>query len=103
MEHTCSKCGKTAEEVKVSVFGNEICLECWNQYLSTAEGKLELVVSLVNGDIQKDDNRIPEEEAFTRWVSDLWKRHKEHFSISAEEISRIETEAEQFGFNLKSE
>ena len=54
MEHTCSKCGKTAEEVKVSVFGNEICLECWNQYLATAEGKLELVVSLVNGDIQKD-------------------------------------------------
>lgn len=103
MEHICNKCSKTVEEVKVSVFGTEICLECWEQYLATAEGKLELVIGLVNGDIQKDDSRVPQEEAFTRWVSDLWKRHKERFSISEEEIARIETEAEQFGFNLKSE
>lgn len=84
--YTCDKCGKHTEEYLESVYGVQMCEDCWDEYLFTDEGKAEVIFSIYAGvcDINDFDADYLG-EALTQW-----KKHKYEMDFSETEMESIE-------------
>ena len=47
----CEKCAKQTNDTLVNVFSEELCEDCWDDYLMTDRGKLEYFIGIVKGDL----------------------------------------------------
>lgn len=84
--YTCDKCGKRTEEYLESVYGVQMCEDCWDEYLFTDEGKAEVIYSIYKGDCNPFDFDADYlGEAMTQW-----RKYKSEMDLSEDEIRRVD-------------
>ena len=93
MIYTCDNCGRYTEEKLTSVYGVQMCEECWDDYLFTDEGRVEFIYSIVMGDCQLSDF----DADFLAEASAQWQKNRDQFDMSVAELKLIEGQAKSLG------
>lgn len=94
----CVKCGKVlkehfGEESFITVFGEERCSDCYEDYLMTDKGKVEYFVEIVRG-----NSSISNFDAdFLGWISVCWTKYRDELAMTLAEIHAIEEKAINLG------
>jgi Zn-finger nucleic acid-binding protein len=100
MSTKCTTCGIESEELKVSIFGEALCPKCWTAYKSwSAKGKLESFVAVAKGEEAKLD--FEDSENFYKWLTHLWKHHKDSLVLSEDEYAEITAKAKEQGIFIE--
>ena len=89
--YTCDKCGRRTEEQLESVYGVQMCEDCWDDYLFTDEGKAEVIFSIYAGECSISDF----DADFLGEAMAQWKKHRSEMDLPENEIESIE---EYFNF-----
>lgn len=92
MKH-CVKCGKETEAILTTVYGEDRCELCYDDYLMTDKGKVEYFVGICHGDYPMSDF----DADFLGFLSVCWKKYREELNLSPKDISLIEAEATRLG------
>lgn len=92
MEH-CAKCGKELRSFSRTAYGENRCLDCFDDYLMTDKGKVEYLIGIVEGELDLKDY----DADFLGHVAVCWNKYKEKLNLSIPKIIEIETKAEQLG------
>ena len=93
MDIRCDKCGRVIEaeaepDTFLNAYGVLMCEECYDEYLFTDEGKVEVIIGIATG-----ENNPAEFDA--DYLGDCickWTRFRDQLDISDEEILFIEQE-----------
>jgi uncharacterized radical SAM superfamily protein len=89
----CENCGKKTLDTLINVFKEELCEDCWDDYLMTDRGKLEYFIGIAKGDLP-----IEEFDAdFLGHCCVLWEEYKYSFPFSIKKINDIESMAKDVG------
>lgn len=87
----CSKCMKP-RFIK-NAYGETLCEECWEEYLTTEQGKVEHFIYLVEG---KGRVKSYDADALGEIVVS-WKNNKHLINLDEDEIEEIEAAAFKLG------
>lgn len=93
MIYVCSKCGKPTTEKLVSIYGEQLCEDCWDEYLFTDEGKVEYIVSIVYRNCKLSDF----DADFLGFAAIQWYKNKDRFKLPEQDINLIESCAKILG------
>ena len=87
----CNQCGKESISnfILTTVYGEQLCEDCWDDYLMTDKGKLEYFVGICKGDYPTSDF----DADFLGHISECWKRYKNLIDYSDFEIYKFEQKA----------
>lgn len=86
MKNLCDKCTCYSKERLLSIYGELLCEDCWDDYMRTQESKVEYLVGLANADYPVEDFSIN----LIYFAMFQWYKNKDKFDISDDEITRIE-------------
>lgn len=94
----CVKCGKVlkeyfGEESFITVFGEERCSDCYEDYLMTDKGKVEYLIGIVRGNSSISDF----DADFLGWISVCWAKYRDELDMTLAEIHDIEEKAINLG------
>jgi hypothetical protein len=89
----CAKCGKVLRSFSRTAYGENRCLDCFDDYLMTDKGKVEYLIGIVEGELDLKDY----DADFLGLVAVCWNKYKEKLNLSIPKIIEIETKAEQLG------
>lgn len=89
----CEQCGKQTSDTLVNIFSEELCEDCWDNYLMTERGKLEYFVGLAKEELPLEDY----DADFILHCSEMWKKHKNLLNWSLQDIERVEAFAKELG------
>lgn len=89
----CAKCGKELRTFSRTAYGENRCLDCWDDYLMTDKGKVEYLIGLTTGELDLKDY----DADFLGHVAVCWNKYKEQLNISIQQIIAIEEKAECMG------
>jgi hypothetical protein len=85
----CANCGAHRKELLKTAYGDFICEDCWDDYISTDAGKLEYLIGICN-----EDYPMSEFDAdFLGEVAISWKKHSLMLNFTPEERFCIEEKA----------
>lgn len=90
--HECGTylcCGKSFN----TAYGDVLCPTCYDDYLFTAEGKVEYVIGIVSGDYPMDCF----DAEFLDEIGVQWNKYKKYFVLAPEIIEDIEKRARFIG------
>ena len=93
----CVKCGKETENILTTVFGEDRCEFCYDDYLMTDKGKVEYFVGIVTGDLLMEDY----DADFLIHVAACWKKYRDELFLSIKTIRLVELEAVELGLLQK--
>jgi DNA-directed RNA polymerase subunit RPC12/RpoP len=89
----CAKCGKELRTFSRTAYGENRCLDCFDDYLMTDKGKVEYLIGIVKGELDIKDY----DADFLGHVAVCWNKYKEQLNISVQEIITLEEQAEVLG------
>lgn len=89
----CAKCGKVLGEHFRTIYGEERCADCYDDYLTTDRGRVEYFVGICKGDYPMSDF----DADFLGWVAECWKKNRDKTSLTMSEIESIEATAKNIG------
>jgi DNA-directed RNA polymerase subunit RPC12/RpoP len=89
----CAKCGKELRTFSRTAYGENRCLDCFDDYLMTDKGKVEYLIGIVKGELDIKDY----DADFLGHVAVCWNKYKEQLNISVQEIITLEEQAEILG------
>ena len=89
----CMKCGRKETSLFESLYGEERCEYCWDDYLMTDRGKVEYFVGIVRGELNIDDY----DADFLGHVSVCWQKYRDQVQLDADTIERLENKARELG------
>ena len=89
----CAKCGKVLRTFSRTAYGENRCLDCWDDYLMTDKGKVEYLIGLTAGELDLNDY----DADFLGHVAVCWNKYKEQLNISIQQVIAIEEKAECMG------
>ena len=89
----CAKCGKELRTFSRTAYGENRCLDCFDDYLMTDKGKVEYLIGIVKGELDIKDY----DADFLGYVAVCWNKYKEQLNISVQEIITLEEQAEVLG------
>ena len=84
--YTCDKCGRRTEERLESVYGVQMCEDCWDEYLFTDEGKAEVIYDIYAGKCKASD--FDADYIGEAFIS--WEKYKDKMDLSSAELKVIE-------------
>lgn len=93
----CAKCGKETENILTTVYGEDRCELCYDDYLMTDKGKAEYFVGIVTGDLSIEDY----DADFLCHVIACWRKYRDELILSIKTIRLIEMEAAKIGLLQK--
>ena len=85
----CEKCGREAEEVFRTLYGENICGHCYDDYLMTDEGKPEYLFGIVTGREKLTDY----DSDFLGHVATCWKKYRDQLIFNEAELRILESTA----------
>ncbi len=89
----CEKCGKQTLDTLINVFSEELCLDCWDDYLMTDRGKVEYFIGIV-----KEELPIRDYDAdFLGHISVCWNKYKNELNHSSRNMEFYEEKAKELG------
>lgn len=89
----CEKCAKKTNDTLVNVFSEELCEDCWDDYLMTDRGKVEYFVGIVKEELPIEDY----DADFLGHVSACWKEYKNQLNHSSSDMAYYEEKAKELG------
>ena len=89
----CEKCAKQTNDTLVNVFSEELCEDCWDDYLMTDRGKVEYFIGIVKEDLPIEDY----DADFLGHVSACWKEYKNQLNHSSTMMTFYEAKAKELG------
>lgn len=89
----CAKCGKETGTILTTVYGEDRCELCYDDYLMTDKGKVEYFVGIITGDLSIEDY----DADFLGHVVTCWKKYRDELILSIKTIRLIEIEAAKLG------
>ncbi len=86
----CANCDKTlgGDSFK-TVYGDQLCEDCWDDYICTEAGKLEYLIGICFGD-------LPVEEFDADFLGEVAKSYQKNYSklnLTHEQLSILEDKA----------
>ena len=89
----CAKCGKKLRTFSRTAYGENRCLDCWDDYLMTDKGKVEYLIGICTGELDLNDY----DADFLGHVAVCWNKYKEQLNISIQQVIAVEEKAERMG------
>ena len=90
----CVKCGKPLDkEFFKTLYGEERCADCYDDYLMTDKGKVEYLFGIVNGDYPISDF----DADFLGHVAVCWNTYRDKFDLKVSELHTVEEKARALG------
>ena len=89
----CEKCAKQTNDTLVNVFSEELCEDCWDDYLMTDRGKVEYFVGIVKEELPIEDY----DADFLGHESACWKEYKNQLNHSSTMMAFYEAKAKELG------
>lgn len=112
LRHSCHKFIKSIVVTKCNncnadtilhknAYGQYLCADCWNNYLTTVNGQVEYVIGLATGEYKI----TAFSEKDRKWIAEAWNTYKANLGKTEEELLTIETAAKEAGlvFELPEE
>ena len=91
--YACDVCGKKTNEYLVNLYGVQMCEDCWDDYLFSPVGKVEVIAGIVLG-----EHSIDEFDAdYLGQAAVQWNLNKKDFDISEETLAVYEKSAKELG------
>lgn len=91
-------CCKAETALLKNAYGQYLCTDCWNDYLTTERGQVEYVIGATSGEYKG--------EAFShidrRYITNAWNEHSDELGKTAAELEAIEKAAEDAGIIIKA-
>lgn len=81
----CATCDTHHKELLKTVYGDFICADCWDDYITSDEGRLEYLVGICQGDYPMSDF----DSDFLGEVAVSWKKHANKTILSEYKIAAI--------------
>ena len=89
----CEHCGKDLISGLHTIYNEDVCEDCWDDYICTDMGKIEYLIGICRGDLS-----LHEFDAdFLGEVMVSWKLNKNLTNLSEAEKVKIEETAEELG------
>lgn len=89
----CEKCGKQTLDTLINVFSEELCGDCWDDYLMSDRGKVEYFIGIVKEELPIEDY----DADFLGHVSVCWKEYKNQLNHSSYSMMSYEQKAIELG------
>ena len=90
----CEKCGKETKDTFVTIYGEQRCDLCYDDYIMTDKGKVEYLVGLVSaGQLNIKDY----DSDFLGHVAVCWKKYRDELCLTMKAIKIIEDKAHELG------
>lgn len=89
----CAKCGKPLRSFSRTVYGENRCLECFDDYLMTDKGKVEYFVGLCTDELDIKDY----DADFLGWLGVCWRKYRDELDMTPVEVKLIENKAVSIG------
>lgn len=89
----CEKCGKQTLDTLINVFSEELCLDCWDDYLMTDRGKVEYFIGIVKEELPIEDY----DADFLGHISVCWNKYKSELNHSSLHMEFYEATARKLG------
>jgi hypothetical protein len=93
----CSHCD-TETTLHKNAFGEYLCVDCWNSYLTTVNSQVEYVIGLAFGEYKI--GAFSESDRDT--LVEAWKEHKYQLGKTEAELQAIEAAAREAGLSLET-
>ena len=87
----CTKCEDTGREYFLTAYGDQLCENCWEDYLCTEEGKVEYFIGISKGDYSPSDY----DAEFLGETILSWQKNRDRLSLEPKDIEHIEKLANQ--------
>ena len=85
----CVNCGAYRKELLKTAYGDFICEDCWDDYISTDAGLLEYLIGICNEDYPMSEF----DSDFLGEVAVSWKANAHKLNFTPEERFQIEEKA----------
>lgn len=84
----CTACGAVADYLTSNIFGENLCDDCWDEFISTERGLVDLYELVAKGNPRLlGTYNAHDREAE---VSAAWNKYRKDFKYPKEKIARIE-------------
>lgn len=91
MNNLCDKCFAPSFNRLLNAFGALLCEDCWDEYISTPEGKVEYLIGIAKAEYPATEF----DEGFLRFAAIQWQKNRSQLDMSDEEIADIENKLKQ--------
>ena len=81
----CNKCDSHHKELLHTAYDEFICVDCWDDYITTDHGLLEYMIGICNGDYPASDF----DADFLGEVALSWKRHFHKVALPPHTVAAI--------------
>jgi hypothetical protein len=89
----CTYCGRETKQLLTTAYGEELCEDCWDDYICTKRGQVEYLIGICRGDYPASEF----DADFLGSVAVSWMLCQHKFKLPASEILEIEAKAESLG------
>lgn len=89
----CEKCGKQTLDTLINVFSEELCGDCWDDYLMSDRGKVEYFIGIVKEELPIEDY----DADFLGHVSVCWNKYKGELNHASTMMTFYEEKAKELG------
>lgn len=89
----CVKCGKEIRSFSRTAYGENRCLDCFDDYLMTDRGKVEYLIGICNGDYLMEEF----DADFLGHVAVCWQKYRAQLNLSIAEVNQMEAKARAMG------
>jgi hypothetical protein len=89
----CEKCGKPTLDTLINVFSEELCLDCWDDYLMTDRGKVEYFIGIVKEELPIEDY----DADFLGHIAVCWNNYKSELNHASTMMAFYEAKAKELG------
>ncbi len=86
----CSKCMCTSYDLIQSAFGDELCEDCWDEYINSDEGLVEYFISIC-----EDENPEEFDADFLCSVVRAWLEYLPKLALTGQRISELNQKAKE--------
>lgn len=86
----CSKCKCTSYDLIYSAFGDELCDDCWDEYINSDKGLVEYFISIC-----EDENPDEFDADFLCSVSRAWLEYLPKLALTGQRISELNQKAKE--------
>lgn len=90
----CINCNKSLKENSFkTVYGDQLCEDCWDDYLCTEAGMLEYLIGICFGSLSAQDF----DADFLGGITKSYKINSKKLNLTAEQLAELEQKATVFG------
>ena len=89
----CANCGEKNCDLLRTAYGDQLCEDCWDDYICSEAGRLEYLIGICYGDLP-----IEEFDAdFLCGVAKSWQLHNQDLGLTEEQNAELEEKARKLG------